>query len=111
MHVPNLADVVVRARDRQLLRGQNRRRLIPRPRKVVAVIIQRVVRILRSIEPAQLAIAQPLIHPPDHLPRHPRTLRLHKRLERMHIVLQQLAVVIRHLLEVRHHPPLIHRYR
>ena len=108
VHIPNLADIVVGPRDRKFLLRQHLRRLIPRPRKVVAIILKRVVRVLRCVKPTQLPVAQPRVHPPDNLLRHPGHLRLDKRLERMHIVLQQLAVVVRHLFEMRHHPVLVH---
>ena len=109
VHVSHRLDIEVRRCRLKFLRRQHRSGLIARPCKVVAVVVQRVIRILRRIEPAACAVAQPLVHPAQDVLRHPCELRLDKALERMRVVLQKLAVVIRHLLEVRHDPPLIHR--
>ena len=61
VHVADLADVVVARSNRQLLRRQRFSGLVQRPREIVAVVVQRKVRVLRGIEAAALAVAQLLI--------------------------------------------------
>ena len=109
MHVADFADVVVSRGDLEFVGVEHRAGLVQRPREVVAVIVHRVVGVLRSVEAAALAVAQPFVHPANDVSRHRRKERNARRLVGVHVVLQQLGVVVRHLLEVRHHPALVDR--
>ena len=108
VHVAEFADVPVARGHRQLVRVQNGARLIERPRKVVAVVVEIDIRILRSIEAAALAIGHHRIEPRNNLLGCLAEIRPHEALVAVHIVAQQLGVVVEHLFEVRHHPALIH---
>ena len=107
MHVPQIADIVIGPGNLHLFRGEHGRGFGPRPGKVIAIVVQIDVRILRSIEAAPLPVRKPRVHPTDDVLGYPRGLGVDIALEGMHIVLQQLRVVIQHLLEVRHHPGLV----
>ena len=109
VHIAHQADVEERLNDRHLLRCQHVGGLIACPRKVVAVVVKRVVGILRGIEAAMFPVAHPRIDPGDDLTGNAFALRLAKALVRVHVIPQQLRVVVAHLLEVRHDPALIHR--
>ena len=78
-----------------------------RPGKVVAIIIERFIGILRCVKPAALAIAQDSIHPMDHFERNPCVFRLDEALKAVDIILQELGIVIGHLFEVRNNPAII----
>ena len=66
-----------------------------------------MVCILRRIEAATLAIAEPIVHPLHGLVCNAGTLGIEERLIRVNVVLQESAVVISHLFEVRNDPSLV----
>ncbi len=107
VHVAEFADVVVQLRDAQLLGRKDRRGFFARPGKVVAIVIERNVGVLRRIKPAALLVAQPLIHPAHDVLRNGCKLWLDEGLKRMNVVAEQAGVVVKHLLEMRDDPALI----
>ena len=88
MHVPNFQNVVVERRDRELIRAQRCFRFRQRPGEIIAVIVHRIVRILRSVKAAASAVAEPFIHPADNVARHPGKKLIPGCLISVHIVFQ-----------------------
>ena len=108
MHLPDLIDVISQRGNLRFILCQHSSRLVQGPSEVIAVIVHVDVGVLRSIESAALAIAQPLVHPADDVSRYICKELFPGCLIGVHVVLQQFRVVVRHLLEVRHHPAFIH---
>ena len=109
MHVPDFLNVVIEHRHRCLVFAQRRFRFLQSPGEIIAVILHRIIRILRSVKAAMRAVAEPFVHPADDVARHLREKFLPGRLISVHIVFQQLRIVVTHLLEMRHDPALVHR--
>ena len=63
VHIPQVADVVVGRGNFHLFRGQHGRSFGTRPGKVIAIVVQVDVRILRGIKAAPLAVRQRRVHP------------------------------------------------
>ena len=63
VHLANFADVVVKRDDLELLLIENRLGFVASPREVIAIVVEADVGILRSVETAVLAIAEPVVHP------------------------------------------------
>ena len=93
----------------ELFVAQNRLGLVDGPGEVIAIVVEIDVGILRGVEAAVLAVAEPLVHPADDVARHVRVELVAEDLVGVDVVLQQLGVVVRHLLEVRHDPALVDR--
>ena len=108
VHVAQLANVPIAGRKLQLLLVQHGPGLVHRPRKVVAVVVQPHIRVLRCIKAAALAVRHRRVQPAHNLLRRLQKILAHKTLEAMHVIAQQLGVVVEHLLKVRNHPALVH---
>ena len=109
MHLARFLDIEMQRGHLELLLAQDRLGFPQGPGKVVAIVIEIDVGVLRGVEAAVLAIAEPLIHPADNVAGHMRVELITEDLVRVDVILQQLGIVVRHLLEVRHDPALVHR--
>ena len=108
VHFANFIDVITQTGDFRLFFSQDGFGFFQRPRKVVAIVVHRIIGILRGIEPAVFTIRKPFIHPANDVARNLGKKFRAGHLISVHIVLQQLGVVIAHLLEVRHDPALVY---
>ena len=63
VHLANFVDVIVQAGYARFLFGKNSLRFLQSPGEVIAVVVHGVVGILRGVEAAVLAVAEPLVHP------------------------------------------------
>ena len=70
MHVPGFLNVVMKRGDGSFLFAQCRFRFFESPGEVIAVIVHRIIGILRSVEAAMGAVAEPFVHPANHVARH-----------------------------------------
>ena len=86
MHVPDFLNVVVQRRHRCLIFAQRRFRLLQSPGEIIAVILHRIIRILRSVKAAVRVVAEPFVHPANDVARHLREKFLPGRLISVHIV-------------------------
>ena len=109
VHVAQLANVPILRRKFHLGRIENGASFIDSPCKVVAVVVEAHIGVLRSIKAAAFAVRHRRVEPRHNLARGSEKVLAHIiALESMHVIAQQLGVVVEHLLEVRHHPALIH---
>jgi len=101
------SSIVIRIGDGQFFGGQDRRGFVARPGKVIAVVVERNVRVLRGVEAAALLVAEPLLHPAHDVFGNGREFRLNEGLEGVDVIRQQTRVVVEHLLEMRNEPALV----
>ena len=108
VHLTHFANVVAQHGRLQLVRAERGLGLVQRPGKVVAIVFQRNIRVLRGVKTAVLLVSKPLVHPVNHVPRHKSKKLVAGKLVSVNVVLQQLGIVVRHLFKVRHNPVFIH---
>jgi hypothetical protein len=88
MHLPDFVDVVMQGRDLRFFFRQDGASFIERPGKVIAVVVHVDIGVLRRVEAAALAVAEPLVHPADDVARHVRKELLAGRLIAVHVIFQ-----------------------
>ena len=108
MHLPDFANVITQRCGFEFVSAQDRPRFLECPGKVVAVVVQGIIGVLRAVEAAVFLVGKPFIHPADDVFCHRREGFIAGYLVTMGIIFQQLGVVIRHFFKVRHHPVLVH---
>ncbi len=113
VHVAQFADVPIQENQIQLGRGEagGGERLAgfgERPGKVVAVVVQVDVGVLRGIEPTALAVVHGGVEPVHNLQRCRAEILAGKALKAVQVVAQQLGVVVEHLLKVWNDPAFVH---
>ena len=108
VHVAEFADVPVQRWRRRVFGGvQDGAGLVQRPGKVIAVVVEVDVGILRGVEAAALAVGHDGIEPGDDLARCLAEVFADEALKAVHVIAQQFGVVVEHLLEVRNDPALV----
>ena len=107
VHVAQLADVPVKSRKIQFVGLEHGAGFVQGPGKVVAVVVEIDVGILRGVKAAAIAIGHHGIQPGNDLLRGLAKVFADEALKSMHVIAQQLGVVVEHLFEVRHHPALV----
>jgi hypothetical protein len=107
MHLADFIDVVIEAGNLRFLFGENFLRFGNRPCEVVSIIIHGVIGILRGIEAAMGAVAQPFVHPADDVGGYIGEKLRAGGLIAVHVILQQFRVVVGHLLEVGNDPAFV----
>ena len=84
-------------------------KFVQRPGEIIAVVIERVVRVLACVEAAIFLDPRVrLIHPRDNAFGDLTEERIAGNLPTMNVILEQLRIVVGHLLEVRHEPAFVH---
>ena len=108
VHIPQLANIPIDRSEIQLGRVEHGARLVQGPGKVVAVVVEADVGVLRGVKAAALTIGHGRVQPADDLLRRRSKILADKALEAVRVSAQHLGVVVEHLLEVGNHPALIH---
>src|SRR5580704_6855762 len=108
MHLTARADVVTHLYHAGFLRRKRRANFRERPGKIIAVVLQRLVRDLAAVEAAALAIGKYGANPLDDSFGRFAEQRMARDLITMQKILQQLGIVVSHFLEVRDAPALVH---
>ena len=102
-------DVVVQLHDARFFRRQRRAKFLQSPGEVVAVIVERVVRVLAGIKAAVHLIGKHFVDPADDALCCFAKQWIQSDLPAVQIVPQELGIVVAHFLEMRNQPALVDR--
>ncbi len=109
MHFAARADVVIRLGDARFIRGEHGAHFELRPGEIVAVVVERLVRVLAGEEAAARWIGKDFTDPGDDAFGGFAKQRFTRHLKSVEIIPQKFGIVVGHFLEMRDAPALVDR--